>query len=68
MYAHAETNASPAALQPTLCVLCRACVVISIDPSTARDLDDALHVQVGGVSSIEKEYRIPVQYQHARCF
>jgi exoribonuclease R len=25
---------------------CRACVVISIDPSTARDLDDALHVQV----------------------
>ena len=29
---------------------------------------DALHVQVGGVSSIEKEYRIPVQYQQARCF
>ena len=53
MYAHAKTNAPPAALQPTLCVLCRACVVISIDPSTARDLDDALHVQVGGVSSIK---------------
>lgn len=24
---------------------CRSCIVVSIDPATARDLDDALHVE-----------------------
>jgi len=32
---------------------CRGCVVVSIDPATARDLDDALHVQPLDDGSIE---------------